>query len=94
VSITPKQTHKLKNMGKTKLHSLAASAAIVLLVGVLSSCQTSNVEEKNTEIEVNGIDLKIYVIDSCEYIGLVRFRGSDVLTHKGNCKFCYTRHNP
>ena len=36
-------------------------------------------------------DVKIYVIDSCEYIGKLRGYQSDILTHKGNCKFCAER---
>jgi len=36
-------------------------------------------------------DIKIYIIDSCEYIGKLRGYKTDVLTHKGNCKFCVER---
>lgn len=36
-------------------------------------------------------DIKIYVIDSCEYLGKLRRYQSDILTHKGNCKFCAER---
>jgi len=38
-------------------------------------------------------DLKIYTVDSCEYIGKVVGHNDDVLTHKGNCKFCLQRIN-
>ena len=31
------------------------------------------------------------VIDSCEYIGYMVGSNSDVLTHKGNCRFCEAR---
>jgi len=37
--------------------------------------------------------LKIYTIDSCEYIGKLTGGNSDVLTHKGNCKFCLQNKN-
>lgn len=30
-------------------------------------------------------------IDSCEYIGHLSAYNSDVLTHKGNCKYCIQR---
>lgn len=36
-------------------------------------------------------DLKVYTIDSCEYVGKLRGLKGDVLTHKGNCKFCKNR---
>jgi hypothetical protein len=40
----------------------------------------------------NGIrNMRLYVIDSCEYIGYINAFHSDVLTHKGNCKFCAER---
>ena len=37
--------------------------------------------------------IEIYVIDSCEYIGSVHGGNSDVLAHKGNCKYCLKRNN-
>lgn len=40
---------------------------------------------------LNDKDIKIYVIDNCEYIGDVRGGSRDFLTHKGNCKFCAER---
>lgn len=68
---------------------------LLLLAATLSSCEqrTVNVDTKNTEFEINGSRLEIYVIDSCEYIGRVYGGSADKLTHKGNCKFCETRNN-
>lgn len=40
---------------------------------------------------LNSIDIKTYVIDECEYIGSVTGGNRDILTHKGNCKFCAER---
>jgi hypothetical protein len=37
-------------------------------------------------------EIRLYVIDSCEYIGYINCFNSDLLTHKGNCKFCLARH--
>jgi hypothetical protein len=73
----------------------AALAVILLLAAVFSSCEqsTANVDKKNTDFQINGSRLEIYVIDSCEYIGRVYAGNSDKLTHKGNCKFCATRHS-
>jgi hypothetical protein len=49
--------------------------------------------EKDGEVvySLNDKDIKIYVIDNCEYIGDVRGGSRDFLTHKGNCKFCVER---
>jgi len=49
--------------------------------------------EKDGEVvsSLNDKDIKIYVIDNCEYIGDVRGGSRDFLTHKGNCKFCAER---
>lgn len=35
--------------------------------------------------------LTVYVIDSCEYVGYLKYSKSGVLSHKGNCKFCKKR---
>ena len=35
--------------------------------------------------------IRLYIIDSCEYIGHINAFNSDFLTHKGNCKFCRSR---
>jgi hypothetical protein len=62
--------------------------AYVLLVSIiLLGC------EKDGEVvsSLNDKDIKIYVIDNCEYIGDVRGGSRDFLTHKGNCKFCAER---
>jgi hypothetical protein len=62
--------------------------AYVLLVSIiLLGC------EKDGEVvsSLNDKDIKIYVIDNCEYVGDVRGGSRDFLTHKGNCKFCAER---
>jgi len=66
---------------------------IVVLMVFFSSCDESlvNVDKKETDFEIRGSNLEIYVIDSCEYIGRVYGGSSDKLTHKGNCKFCDAR---
>lgn len=37
------------------------------------------------------VDIRVFVIDSCEYIGRVYGGSVGILTHKGNCKFCEER---
>lgn len=34
---------------------------------------------------------KVYIIDSCEYVGICEGGQSDFLAHKGNCRFCAER---
>lgn len=63
--------------------------AITLLV--LNSCETKNSSKISTNITISGKEILIYIIDSCEYIGTIKYSNSDILTHKGNCKFCLKR---
>jgi hypothetical protein len=62
-------------------------AYVILVSIILLGC------EKDGEVvsSLNDKDIKIYVIDNCEYIGDVRGGSRDFLTHKGNCKFCVER---
>jgi hypothetical protein len=64
----------------------------LLVVVIFCGCESTSYDKQPT-IYSNGemSDLKIYVIDSCEYVGKLRGYQSDVLTHKGNCKFCAER---
>ena len=34
---------------------------------------------------------KVYVIDSCEYYGILDNGNQNFLAHKGNCRFCKER---
>lgn len=48
--------------------------------------------DKIGAVDGDGIrNIRLYVIDSCEYIGHINVFNTDVLTHKGNCKFCAKR---
>lgn len=53
--------------------------------------KNQNTKTIKSKYSINGCNLEIYVIDSCEYIGNVQNAYSDKLTHKGNCKFCKLR---
>jgi hypothetical protein len=64
---------------------------LLLLIIGFYGCETRNVEKQNTDFEIDGCNLHLYVIDSCEYLGFVYCGQSDKLTHKGNCKFCTER---
>lgn len=41
-------------------------------------------------VNVNGYELAVMVFDSCEYV-VSGQHYSQMITHKGNCKFCKTR---
>ena len=62
-------------MKKLVLFALAA----VMMAG----CENKDVK---TICNINGWDIGITEIDSCEYL-FARYR----LTHKGNCRFCKER---
>ncbi len=59
-----------------------------LVIMILSSCEQAN-KRAVTDRKYIGSGLSVVVIDSCEY--LYRDGGNNMLTHKGNCKFCKER---
>ena len=59
---------------------------LLTVVAFLSSCETKNVEIKNTDVVIQGTRIQTFVIDSCEYIV-----GYSWGSHKGNCKYCKKR---
>lgn len=65
---------------------------LFITLTILCSCGPDDYNKLPTIYSSEGMDdLKTYTIDSCEYIGKLRGFESDVLTHKGNCKFCAER---
>lgn len=52
--------------------------------------QVKSTETKHLAV-INGKGINVYIIDSCEYIGLIENFSYDILTHKGNCKYCLQR---
>lgn len=53
---------------------------------------SNQVENKPSIVHLElGKDCDIYIIDSCEYVGQRKGFNDDILTHKGNCKFCAER---
>lgn len=63
-----------------------------LLVAVIfCGCETKNVPVEETVSKINGRQISVYVIDSCEYVGNIYGGNGDIITHKGNCKFCVER---
>lgn len=79
----------MKKSNKLKHITICLLAPFIFL-----SCETKNVVVKDPEAEVTkimGRELVIYTIDSCEYIGEIYGGSGDMITHKGNCKFCVER---
>jgi hypothetical protein len=65
----------------------------IILLGIMifCSCETKNVSIQKTSTEISGREISVYEIDSCEYIGTIHKEAGDMITHKGNCKFCSER---
>jgi hypothetical protein len=63
---------------------------LFLLSVLLVSCQDTTILETTTPYSFEGIDISVYTIDSCEYIGHLK-GNARILTHKGNCRFCKIR---
>lgn len=39
----------------------------------------------------DGSSYRTYIIDSCEYFGILNRGNANLLSHKGNCRFCKER---
>ena len=84
----------MKTNFKFKTQSIAF--AYVLLVAVIfCGCDDMNrAEERSkifkTAVEVNGYQISIIEFDSCQYL-ISGVGYSQMMTHKGNCKFCTER---
>lgn len=79
------------NMNWFTYSCYSCSALMLLIAFVITGCETKNAETRSTDITINGADITIYIIDSCEYIGYIHKSNADYLTHKGNCKYCAQR---
>jgi len=71
---------KIERIKDRIIVTLVVAITVILAVLLLMSCE----EEHQSKRIVDGY--KIVVIDSCEYI-----RGTYLLAHKGNCRFCAER---
>ena len=56
-----------------------------MIVLMFIRCESKNITQTNSDFKINGTEIKIYTIDSCEYIGVVIGSRADFLTHRGNC---------
>lgn len=63
----------------------------ILTSFIVCGCNTENVEIKSTDIELNDRGIYIYTMDGCEWVGNVYGGNADILTHRGQCKYCKVR---
>jgi len=69
-----------------KLIILLGGILFVLILSLLTSCNNeSNIQENPTQIKIDGLYGRIYIIDGCEYYKFGIYDQSWG-THKGNCK--------
>lgn len=81
---------------KTSIYYRIIACVCVLLVAVIfcGYCDIKRANEHSQvfkkSVDVNGYQISIIEFDSCQY--LISGDGySQMITHKGNCKFCAER---
>lgn len=62
---------------------------IILLT--LTALMMMGCDEKQPDGTYKPSSYRIYIIDSCEYVGYAIGSQYDYLAHKGNCRFCKER---
>jgi hypothetical protein len=72
-------------------------AILMLAAGLFVGCSTENSNADKKRMETlssstceTGFCIAIMVYDSCEYL-VSGYGYSQMMTHKGNCKYCLTR---
>lgn len=63
----------------------------IILLALTALMMVGCFNKKNPDGTYTTTKQRIYIIDSCEYIGYLGFGNCDVLAHKGNCRFCKER---
>lgn len=83
----------LKSQGVFKL-------ALFIFSITISACGSKKVNENKNYQVIGSIstrngneEIRLYIIDSCEYIGYLGNWQADFISHKGNCRFCTARSN-
>jgi hypothetical protein len=84
---------KVNMKTKTSILALTKAFFILLVMCCFSSCETDldkQRELRKSSTNVNGYEISVVEYDSCEY--LISGSGySQMMTHKGNCKYCVER---
>ena len=65
---------------------------LILIAFIFFGCNEVNTPTKTRQIVISKVTepLILVEIDSCEYL-YAFLRNGELLTHKGNCKFCEQR---
>jgi hypothetical protein len=63
----------------------------IILLALTALMMVGCFNKKNPDGTYTTKEQRTYIIDSCEYIGYLGFGNSDVLAHKGSCRFCKER---
>lgn len=67
---------------------------LILLSVILIGCVNPDgkrVSHNYSGYNIGGFEINQFTIDSCEYVGVMNCGNANVLTHKGNCKYCIER---
>ena len=80
---------------KSIYHRYFAFAYVLLVAVIFGGCNNMNRAEEcqkvfKTAVKVNGYQISIIEFDSCQYL-ISGAGNSQMMTHKGNCKFCAER---
>jgi len=63
----------------------------IILLALVALMMVGCFNKKNPDGTYTTNEPRTYIIDSCEYIGYLGFGNSDIIAHKGNCRFCKER---
>ena len=63
-----------------------------LIILALTAVMMAGCDQQNSDGTYKPTEeQRTYIIDSCEYIGILDWGSANFLTHKGNCRFCAER---
>ena len=60
---------------------------LALIAIVMAGCDHKNPDGTYT----TDYSVRVYILDSCEYYGVLDMGNANYLSHKGNCRFCKER---
>lgn len=75
-----------------KLKSTTIALITIIASIVFCGCYRETTVRADKSIAIiGGVNVYVYTLDSCEYVGWLKGTNGDWATHKGNCKFCAER---
>lgn len=63
----------------------------IIFAAAITALALTSCERSYRRVNVSTPDSEVIVYDSCEYCVCRTARRMDVITHKGNCRFCAER---